>query len=92
MDDDDTKQSEDDSLEPQSDIFDPIHDEDKLDEDGDSPATPANDIRSKAPIDEPATDDGMDSDELYQEGVRGAVNADDEEIGLDEEEGATRIG
>jgi hypothetical protein len=27
----------------------------------------------------------MDSDELYQEGVSGATNADDEEIGPDEE-------
>ena len=73
-----------DGLEP-DDIFDPIHDEDKLPEDGASPASPADDINSAAPIDEPSTDDGMDSDELYQEGVSGATNADDEEIGPDEE-------
>lgn len=88
---DDNIQSDDDGLEPDSDIFDPINDEDKLVEDGFPPATPANDIRSKAPIDEPSTDDGMDSDELYQEGASGATNADDEEIDLDDEQG-TRIG
>ena len=87
---DDHKQSEDDALEPPNDIFDPIHDEDKLEEDGDSPVTPAEDIHSKVPIDEPATDDGMDSDELYQEGVRGATNADDAEI-EPEDEHAKRI-
>ncbi len=81
----------DDGLEPESDIFDPIHDEDKLDEDSDSPASPADDIHSKAPIDEPATDDGMDSDELYQEGVAGATNADDEEVDPDNEK-LRRIG
>ena len=89
---DDNRQSEDDALEPRDDIFDPKHDEQKLDEDSASPATPADDIRSKAPIDEPATDDGMDSDELYQEGVRGATNADDEEIELDGGEAIKRLG
>jgi hypothetical protein len=83
--DNDYRQSADDALEPENDIFDPIRDEEKLAEDGDPPAAPANDTHSTAPIDEPATDDGMDSDELYQEGVAGATNADDEEIGPDEE-------
>lgn len=88
---DDPKQSDDDGLEPPNDIFDPIHDEDKLEEDGDSPASPAKDIHSGAPVDDPATDDGVDSDELYQEGVSGATNADYEEI-EPEDEHAKRIG
>jgi len=75
----------DDRLEPEDDIFDPVHDEEKLAEDNDTPATPADDIHSTAPIDEPSTDDQLDSDELYQEGVSGATNADDDEIGPDEE-------
>jgi hypothetical protein len=77
--------STDDALEPKDDIFNPVRDGEKLAEDGDSPAAPADDTRSTAPIDEPATDDGIDSDELYQEGAGGATNADDEEIGPDEE-------
>jgi hypothetical protein len=88
MDDDndnDYRQSADDALEPKADIFNPIRDESKLAEDGDTPAAPADDIPSTAPIDEPATDDGIDSDELYQEGLAGATNAEDEEIGSDEE-------
>ena len=88
--DNDHRQSADDALEPKNDIFDPIHNEERLAEDGVPPAAPADDIYSTAPIDEPATDDGMDSDELYQEGVAGATNADDEEIGPEEE--SERIG
>ena len=83
--DNDYRQSADDALEPKDDIFDPTRDESKLAEDGATPAAPADDIHSTAPIDEPATDSAMDSDELYQEGVSGATNADDEEIGPDEE-------
>jgi len=67
------------------DIFNPRLDEETLDEDNDPPAAPADDIRSRAPIDSPETDDQLDSDELYQEGVRGATNAEDEEIGPYEE-------
>lgn len=83
-DDNDYRQSADDALEPDDDIFDPIRDESRLAEDGDSPAAPADDVPYSAPIDEPATDDGIDSDELYQEGIGGATNADDEEIDPDE--------
>lgn len=82
---DDYRQSADDALEPQDDVFKPLRDEDKLAEDNDSPAAPADDIHSTAPLDDPATDDGVDSDELYQEGISGATNADDEEIGPDNE-------
>lgn len=84
-DDDDYRQSADDALESKDDVFDPTHDEPKLAGDGTTPAAPADDVHSTAPIDDPATDSAMDSDELYQEGVSGATNADDEEIGPDEE-------
>lgn len=83
--DDDYRQSADDALEPKDDIFDPVRDEEKLAEDGASPAAPADDTHSTASIDDPSTDDGVDSDELYQEGIGGATNADDEEIDPDEE-------
>jgi hypothetical protein len=82
----------DDRLEPEDDIFNPVRDEDKLAEDNDTPAAPADDIHSTVPIDDPATDDQLDSDELYQEGVSGATNADDEEIDLDQGEEVERIG
>jgi hypothetical protein len=82
---DDYRQSADDALEPKDDIFDPTRGEEKLAEDGRPPAAPADDTSSTAPLDDPATDDGIDSDELYQEGLGGATNADDNEIGPDEE-------
>jgi hypothetical protein len=78
MDDDtSTHQSADDALEPQDDIFNPALDEETLPEDNDSPAAPASDVPHAQPIDDPATDDEMDSDELYQEGTSGATNSDD---------------
>jgi hypothetical protein len=67
--DNDYRQSADDALDPKDGIFDPTRDEEKLAEDGDTPAAPTDDIHSAAPVDEPATDDGIDSDELYQEGI-----------------------
>jgi hypothetical protein len=85
MDDDDsTQQSADDALESPDDIFNPNLDEEKLDEDYDSPAAPASDIPLAQPIDDPSTDDGIDSDELYQEGYGGATNTD--EVGFDSDE------
>lgn len=66
-----------------NDIFDPTRDAGKLAEDGRPPAAPADDIDASVPLDSPSTDDGIDSDELYQEGWRGATNADDEQIGPD---------
>lgn len=83
--DNDYRESADDALEAKDDIFDPTRDESRLAEDGVTPAAPADDIHSTAPIDDPATDSAMDSDELYQEGASGAINADDEEVGPDEE-------
>jgi hypothetical protein len=71
--------------EPKDDIFDPIRDEEKLPEDNDPPAAPADDADNRVPVDDPETDDGIDSDELYQEGLAGATNAEDEEVDPDEE-------
>ncbi len=50
MDDDDYRQSADDALEPEDDIFNPDTDEDKLDEDYEPPAAPAQDYRHKLPL------------------------------------------
>jgi hypothetical protein len=84
--DDDYRRSEDDELEPKDDIYNPELDEQKLLNDYETPFTPANDVHSHVPIDDPSTDDQLDSDELYQEGIGGATNADDEEVDLDDEE------
>lgn len=81
--DDNSRQSPDDALEPDDDIFDPTRDEEKLPEDNDSPAAPADDIKSSAPLDVPATDTGIDSDELYQEGLKQASDANDQDVGPD---------
>jgi hypothetical protein len=83
--DDDYRVSADDALEPQNEIFDPARDAGQLPEDHDTPAAPADDTNSTSPLDDPASDDGVDSDELYQEGISGATNADDQEINPDEE-------
>jgi hypothetical protein len=80
----DTQQSEDDALEQQRDMFVPSLDEDILPEDNDPPGAPADDIHTIVPIDDPATDDGIDSDELYQEGISGATGADDVKVEVDE--------
>ena len=85
-DDNDNRPSADDALEPQDDgMYSPTRDEEILAGDNDPPAAPADDVHAAGPVDEPETDDQMDSDELYQEGVAGATNADDETIGPDEE-------
>jgi len=83
--DDNGQQSADDALEPQDDIYNPLKDQEILAEDNTPPAAPADDIYSHAPLDDPSTDDLLDSDEVYQEGVSGATNADDEQIGPDTE-------
>ena len=57
----------------------------------DPPDAPADDIRSSSPIDEPSTDDSIDPDELYQEGLSGATNADDEEVELDDDSEARHL-
>lgn len=83
--DDDYRQSADDALEPKDDIYNPRLDQSRLPNDYGPPAAPADDLDDQAPIDDPSTDDQLDSDELYQEGLGGATNADDEEIDPDEE-------
>jgi hypothetical protein len=81
---DDYRRSADDALEPKDDIVSWTDNEEQLAEDSGTPYGPPDDIRSSSPIDEPSTDDGIDSDELYQEGLSGATNADDDEIDLEE--------
>jgi hypothetical protein len=83
--DDDYRQSADDALEPQDDIYKPKLDQQKLPNDYEPPTAPADDVHTGVPIDDPSTDDQLDSDELYQEGVSGATNADDEEVDPKEE-------
>ena len=82
--DDNNLQSADDALEP-DDMFDPLRDEAKLAQDGDSPGAPPSDIHSDSPVSDPETDDGIDPDELYQEGISGATNADNEVVDTDDE-------
>jgi hypothetical protein len=57
----------------------------------DSPDAPADDIHSSSQIDEPSSDDSIDSDELYQEGLSGATNADDEKVELDDDSNARHL-
>lgn len=77
---DETRESEDDVLEEDTrpdDIFNPDLDEEKLDEDYDPPAA------SPYPRDDamvssyPVTDDSVDRDELYNEGLREAAGLSD---------------
>jgi hypothetical protein len=80
MNDDDLHQSADDALEPQDDIFNPNIDEERLAEDNDSPAAPAIHNQHHLPPDHPATDSGIDADELYSEGIGEATDIDEDEI------------
>lgn len=91
MDDDDEHESEDDVLEESrlggSSMFHPETDEEKLEGDYDPPAAPAPGA-SGAPLDDPATDDGVDADEeygeAYGEGFSAATDADDLEEDSDD--------
>lgn len=84
VDDDDirdaTRESEDDALEEDTrpdDIFNPDLDEEKLAEDNDPPAASPNpkaDARVQA---HPVTDDNIDRDELYNEGLSESVGLHD---------------
>jgi|SRR6185437_7844445 len=76
VDDDDTRdatrESEDDALEEDTrpdDIFSPDLDEEKLDEDNDPPAAPPNPKADARLQTHPITDDNIDRDELYNEGL-----------------------
>ena len=59
------------------DLFDPVHDEPKLPNDGQPPAAPPTDTSKKQiPIDDPRTDSDIDQTELYDEGLTSAAEAD----------------
>lgn len=53
--------------------------EDKLDQDYDTPFSPADDQTGRIPIDHPSTDTGLDEHELYDEGLAGAAEAEEED-------------
>lgn len=76
--DDDVHQSEDDALEETrpDDMFHPAHDEDKLPEDNDPPAAPPRSSQTSTNPQEPASDDNLDVDEVYSEGLAAAEDKD----------------
>jgi hypothetical protein len=83
----DTHQSADDALEPADDIFNPLRDEEKLPQDGDSPAAPPSDITgagTNLPIDDPHTDTSVDQHEMYDEGLAGATETNSSQEGPDD--------
>lgn len=57
------------------------YDEDKLDQDYDTPFSPAGGQTGHIPIDHPSTDTGLDEHELYDEGLPGAAEAEEEDEG-----------
>lgn len=77
--------SPDDALEPPDDIFNPTLDEERLEEDYDPPATPANPHINTPhlPPDHPAGDGNIDFQELYDEGVTSATDYDAQEEGTE---------
>lgn len=70
--------SPDDALEPPDDIFNPELNQERLEEDNDPPAAPAKPhlATPKLPPNHPATDTGIDSQELYDEGLTSATDYD----------------
>jgi hypothetical protein len=78
-DDDRIQDSPDDILEPIDDIFNPETDEEKLEGDYDSPATPPVRNPHHIPPDHPVEDTDIEPDELYQEGIGEASGVDDSE-------------
>jgi len=74
----DIRESEDDALEDTrpDDMFHPLHDEDKLPEDNDSPAAPAQNTHTSANPQDPQSDDNLDADEIYSEGLAAAEDKD----------------
>lgn len=81
-------QSEDDALEPPDDIFNPLRDEERLEEDADSPATPARHTKrgTQLPPNHPEFDYDLDAHEAYDEGLLGATDVDAEEEPPDPDE------
>jgi hypothetical protein len=81
----DDAQSADDALEPKDDIFNPKTDAPRLARDYDPPAAPADDTTSTPlPPDHPLSDSSIDAQELYDEGLTGATDADAQEEEPDE--------
>ncbi len=82
MDDDTTTP---DPLQPQDDYFNPALDELKLSEDNDPPFTPADDT-AEIPnaADYPASDDGIEDGEAYDEGISHAAGINEQEIPSDQ--------
>lgn len=77
---DKTRETEDDVLEEDTrpdDIFNPELDEEHLDEDYDTPAASPNPRDDDVIQTYPVTDDGVDRDELYNEGLREASGLSD---------------
>lgn len=77
MPDDDKKQTEDDALEEDirpDDIYSPSHDEETLAGDYDPPATPAPSKYDHQLHAHPISDDSIDRDELYNEGLSEATS------------------
>lgn len=76
------------ALEPPDDIFNPVVDEERLEEDHDPPASPARPhlTTPKLPPDHPATDTEIDTQELYDEGLTSATDYDAHEEAPDSDE------
>ncbi len=80
FDDQNTHQTPDDALQPADDIFSPTRDEEKLAEDNDPPAAPADDSTgTPLPEDHPEFDYDNDAHETYDEGKTGGTDADAQE-------------
>lgn len=76
----DDQQSTDDALEPKdTGLFDPSRDEEKVESDGDTPASPASDVPNHMNPTDPQTDSDLDAQELYDEGLDGATGANETE-------------
>jgi hypothetical protein len=69
-DDTDTRDDVTDPLQPPDDMFNPLTDEERLPEDGDSPAAPPSDVNDTLPDDHPDADTDGDAHERYDEGQR----------------------
>lgn len=70
-----------DPLQNSDDFFNPTRDEEVLPEDNSSPAAPADDVPQPIlPQDYPTTDDGVDEDEAYDEGIAHAAGIDTQEV------------
>ena len=84
---DDTNQnSTENALEPADDIFNPKIDEETLEQDGESPFSPADDVSDTIPLDHPQTDTGIDAHEAYDAGLTSATGSDAQSVNLPQSE------